>query len=74
MIPAAKKDVKSMVGETISEQGAVFIRTIDARLRQKSSRHEEILKNLDRTDKLKSGKKESLESKTQKTMESTEHA
>ena len=74
LIPAAKKGVKSMVGETISEQGAVFVRTIDARLRQKSSRHEEILQNLDRTDKLKSGKKGSLEAKTQKTMESTEQA
>ena len=45
-----------MVDETISEQGAVFVRTIDARLRQKLSGHEEILKNLDRADKLKSGK------------------
>ena len=56
LILAAKKDVKSMVDETISEQGAVFVRTIDARLRQKLSGHEEILKNLDRADKLKSGK------------------
>ena len=50
----------------VEEEGeeADFARTMYSRLRQVASRHEEILQNLDRADKLNSGK--------QKTVESTE--
>ena len=66
MLSAAKK---SMVGDAISEQGAVFAGTIGSRLRQVSSRHDVFLENLDRTDKPTAGKQASLESTTKKTME-----
>ena len=58
MTLASRKDEKSMSDETINEQGAVFARTLDFRLRQISPRHNKILENVDRTDKLADGKRE----------------
>ena len=63
-------------GETTknSEQGAAFARTVRSRLNQVLSKHDEILENLDRTDKFTARTKGSLESTMNKKMESTEQA
>ena len=57
LISAAKTDVTSMADEAITEQEN------DSRLRQTSSRHEEILENLGRTDILTARRRESLDKK-----------
>ena len=48
---------ESLADDAISERGAEFARTTHSRLRQVSSRHEEILENLDGTDKEAAGTK-----------------
>ena len=53
---------------------AVCFRERSIPVRQIMSRHEEVMQNLDRTDKLTAGKKGSLESTMKKTMESTKQA
>ena len=69
---ASKKDTKLKTEEASEDPGFVFVRLFGSRLKPISSRHEEILGNPDRSDKLVAGKMCSLQSTMKNTVDGRE--